>query len=162
MINDKETQDENDRSSDTKKKLFTLKSPRSYWDVLVYHLPLGFASALALMLPYLVPLKHFPAVPCTFLYLTGIPCPFCGFTRSVWAISHGKLWAALVNCPLSIVVYFFVLVCFVWNAFALVSRTIVFPGSFFSLIAVKKKLIATVVFLLFAGNWFYRIGMGFY
>ncbi len=162
MTNHKKTQKEKGREGDKKGKLFTLKSPRSYWDILVYHLPLGFASASALALPYLILLKHFPAVPCTFRHLTGIPCPFCGFTRSFWAISHGELWAAVVNCPLSVVVYFLVLVCFIWNVFALVSAVIVFPGPFFSAMAVKKKLIVTVVFLLFAGNWFYRLGMGIY
>ncbi len=152
----------NGRADDKRGTLFTLRRPSSYWGVLVYHLPLGFASALALALPYLIPLQHFPAVPCTFLSLTGIPCPFCGFTRSFWAISHGELWIAVVNCPLSLVVYLVVLVCFIWNAYALLSGVLVFPGSFFSAMAVKKKLIVTVVCLLFAGNWLYRIGMGFY
>ena len=40
-----------------------------------------------------------PALPCPLRSLTGLPCPFCGMTRSVTAAIHLRLDEALVLNP---------------------------------------------------------------
>jgi hypothetical protein len=42
--------------------------------------------------------------PCPLRTLTGIPCPFCGMTRSVTAVVHGHLGASLALNPAGILV----------------------------------------------------------
>lgn len=134
--------------------------PRSYWDVVVYHLPLAIISGIALFLPYVVTPEKLPLVPCTFHYLTGIPCPLCGFTRSFWSIATGEWWLALVNCPLSFAIYFFVAALFVWNATALIFRVVLFPGPMFQMLRAYRGKIAGIVCVLFFLNWVYRLAMG--
>jgi len=43
----------------------------------------------------------FPAVPCGFRTLTGLPCPFCGGTRAAHALLHGDLAGAAHLNPLA-------------------------------------------------------------
>jgi hypothetical protein len=134
--------------------------PRSYWDVVVHHLPLAVISGTALFLPYVVTLKNLPLVPCTFLHLTGFPCPFCGFTRSFWGIATGEWAGALANCPLAFGVYFFTVVLFVWNASALLSRVVLLPGPRLRSTPARRRFIAGIVCSLFLLNWGYRLVMG--
>jgi hypothetical protein len=37
------------------------------------------------------PFVHHLTPPCPFHALTGLWCPFCGGTRAVWALAHGRL-----------------------------------------------------------------------
>jgi hypothetical protein len=37
--------------------------------------------------------------PCGFAYVTGIPCPSCGFTTTFALAAHGRLLAAVKNQP---------------------------------------------------------------
>ena len=134
--------------------------PRSYWDVVVHHLPLAVISGTALILPYGVTPQNLPLIPCTFLRLTGIPCPFCGFTRSFWAIATGEWGAALANCPLAFGVYFFTVLLFVWNVSALMNRIVLLPGPVFRSTPARHRKIAGIVCGLFLLNWGYRLLMG--
>ena len=134
--------------------------PRSYWDVIVYHLPLAVISGSALLLPYLVTPRSLQFIPCTFLRLTGIPCPFCGFTRSFWAVAAGEWGTALTNCPLVFGVYFFTVVLFVWNASALIFSIVLLPGPVFRSTPARRRKIAGFVCGLFLLNWGYRLIMG--
>ena len=43
-------------------------------------------------------------VLCPFRFLTGLPCPGCGMTRSVVALLHGDLAASLFYHPLGVAV----------------------------------------------------------
>ena len=52
------------------------------------------AARLALQLPIWIP-------PCGLRTLTGIPCPMCGSTRSLAAISHLELTQAMAFNPLT-------------------------------------------------------------
>lgn len=56
----------------------------------------GFTIAL---LPYAQRLAAF-LPPCPFRAVTGIPCPTCGTTRALVALSRGQLAQALVNNPM--------------------------------------------------------------
>lgn len=134
--------------------------PRSYWDVVVHHLPLAVISGTALFLPYIVTLEKLPLIPCTFLHLTGFPCPLCGFTRSFWAIATGEWEFALANCPLSFAVYLFVAIIFIWNASALVFHVVLIRGPRFQLTSAHRRITMGIVLLLLLLNWAYRLAMG--
>lgn len=46
-----------------------------------------------------VPFERLPS-PCVFFHLTGLPCPTCGMTRSVIALTHLNLSRAVQMNPL--------------------------------------------------------------
>jgi hypothetical protein len=134
--------------------------PRSYWDVVVHHFPLAAISGTALFLPYVAARQDLPLIPCTFLNLTGLPCPFCGFTRAFWSIATGAWGKALVECPLAFGIYLFVAGLFVWNASAMVLRVVLLPGPRFHTPPGRSARIAGIVCGLFLLNWAYRLIMG--
>lgn len=43
--------------------------------------------------------------PCTFLYLTGIPCPFCGMTTSWTHAAHLDVFSAVRTQPMGVVLF---------------------------------------------------------
>jgi hypothetical protein len=63
---------------------------------------LGQVAAGALLAAALVPVGWLEAAPllCPFRLLTGLPCPGCGLTRSVVALAHADLTAAVHLHPL--------------------------------------------------------------
>ena len=134
--------------------------PSSYWTVVVYHLPLALIPAVALLLPYGAALEKLPQIPCTFLHLTGYPCPLCGFTRSFWAIATGQWGIAFANSPLTFVVYFTVWGVFLWNAMALVSGVVLSRGPLLRLGPGYRRKAVAMILLLLTANWAYRISMG--
>jgi hypothetical protein len=136
------------------------RRPRSYWDVVVYHLPLTVVTGGALLLPYAAPLEQLPLIPCTFLHLTGWPCPLCGFTRSFWAIATGHWGFAIANCPLAIGVYLCVVLLFLWNAAALIIGVVLLRGPMLQWAPIYRRKTAAGVLLLFLLNWVYRMAMG--
>jgi hypothetical protein len=62
---------------------------------------LAFALSFLLNAPRL---ENLPLI-CLWRGLFGLPCPFCGLTRSVSEISHGRLTAALGYHPFGPLVY---------------------------------------------------------
>jgi len=67
-------------------------------------------SALLLALPILKILNpSLPALPCGFKYLTGLPCLFCGGTRSACAALRGDFAYSLYLNALSIPILAFML-----------------------------------------------------
>ena len=77
------------------------------WTGQVAHLVTpGRAAALVLAAAALAPpawLQHAPVL-CPFRLATGLPCPGCGITRSLVALAHGDLSAAIYFHPLGAVV----------------------------------------------------------
>ena len=131
--------------------------PDSYWDVVVAHLPLALITGLGLVLSTWVPCDSLPLKKCIFLQLTGLPCPFCGFTRSFWAISAGDWHWALCNCPLSMGVYGLAAALFVWNSAALLLGVRMKSG-FYGLF--KSTYTWWIIAALFFLNWVYRVSLG--
>ena len=136
------------------------RRPRSYWSVVVYHLPLTVVTGGALLLPHIMPPDRLPLIPCTFLHLTGWPCPLCGFTRSFWALATGQWGYALANCPLALGVFFTVLLLFLWNAAAMIFGVVLLRGPSLQIAPAHHRKAAGAVFLLFLLNWFFRLAMG--
>jgi hypothetical protein len=144
-------------------RLFSIASwlrPRSYWDVVVLHLPLGLIAAIALLLPYCASLERLPAIPCTFLHLTGYPCPLCGFTRSFWAIATGQWAFAFANCPMAFPVFLSVVIVLFWNVTALLFGVVLSRGPLLQLTPKYRRKAAVTVLLLFSLNWAYRLAVG--
>lgn len=141
-------------------RLAAWRRPRSYWDVVVFHFPLALIFGGALLLPHVVPLNKLPLIPCTFLDMTGYPCPLCGFTRSFWAIANGQWWEATANCPLAYLVYLLVVTMAVWHVTALAFNVILSRGPMLQPIPAHRRWIVVSLICLFMLNWLYRLGMG--
>jgi len=131
--------------------------PDSYWDVVVAHLPLALITGIALLLPHLISCDLLPLKECTFLSLTGYPCPFCGFTRSFWAIAEGDWGFAVNNAPLACLTYIATVLLFAWHITALLIRVRVVSGLFHLLKSFHAGWLIVAMLVL---NWAYRLGLG--
>ena len=131
--------------------------PDLYWDVVVAHFPIALVTGLGLFLPLWVSCRSLPLLRCTFLAVTGFPCPFCGFTRSFWAISSGDWYYAAVNYPLSLGIYGLTALFFAWHATALLLG-IRMESRACQLY--KSPITWWVTGALFFLNWVYRISSG--
>ena len=96
--------------------LFSHTRSQSRLDIIGTRLALALTTGIPLLLSFLVPINRLVLFECPFLNITGLPGPFCGFTRSIWAISAGDWVYATVNCPLSWPLYAALVGVFAWNA----------------------------------------------
>jgi len=134
------------------------RRPDSFWDVLGFHLPFFLISGLPLLFAHTIKLQHLPLVPCLFLKFFGFPCPFCGYTRSFWAMASGDVMFAFKNCPLACALYIACMLLFIWNAVAILSGMRFSPGKLFRLLSEKPAWIFLVCLVLM--NWGYRLMWG--
>ena len=134
--------------------------PPSYWEVAVPHLILAGLTGIPLLMSFVFPLNNLPLIPCTFLWLTGYPCPFCGFTRSIWAFSAGDWAYGLWNAPLSGIVYVTFAGVFIWNAIALVAGVRIQRGPMLQFNRRQANWIIAFISVLFLINWMYRLSLG--
>jgi hypothetical protein len=141
-------------------RLFVWYRPHSYWDVVVVHLPWVLISGIPLLMSFLIPLRKVPLMPCTLLRFTGYPCPFCGFTRSFWAVSSGEWAYALWNYPLAGILYVLFVVGFIWNTAALFGGIRIARGSAIRLDLLKIRYLIAFLSVLFLINWVYRLSFG--
>jgi len=132
--------------------------PDSFWDVLGAHLPFFIVSGLPLLFAHTMELQSLPLVPCLVLEIYGFPCPFCGYTRSFWAMASGDVMFAFKNCPLACALYMTCIIIFTWNAGAILSGMRVSPGKLFRRIPQKPAWIFLVCLVLV--NWGYRLTGG--
>jgi hypothetical protein len=137
--------------------LLSWSRPDSYWEVVVAHLPVALITGVALMLPHAAACDEIPLMKCTFLNLTGYPCPFCGLTRSFWAIANGNWAFAVHNAPLACLVYVVTAVLFAWHLAGLITRLRLRSGLFHLL---KSRLVIWLMIAMVALNWAYRLGSG--
>src|SRR5262245_47796627 len=72
-------------------------------DTRKHELRLAAAGMLAVAAAWRVLPVH-PPFKCPLLTITGIPCPFCGMTRSVVAFMHGDIVGSLRFNPAGILV----------------------------------------------------------
>ena len=140
--------------------LFSCSRPRSYWDVAGTHLPFALITGTALLLSHLVPRSLLPLKACAFLHLTGYPCPFCGFTRSFWAVSEGDWAFAVWNSPLTCLLFIIATLLFAWNAAGLLLGVKIVRGKIFRLKPVQARWAMVFGALLLFLNWGYRLYFG--
>jgi len=148
------------RGSGALRNWLSCSRPFSYWDVVGAHLLPAVIAGFPLMLSFLVPLKYVPMIPCTFLQFAGYPCPFCGFTRSFWAISNGDWAFAVYNYPLAGALYVLIVLVFAWNMAGLVLGKILIRGRALRLNPGRMKLLVVSAILILILNWAYRLSAG--
>ena len=135
--------------------------PSSYWDVVIPHMLFAMITGIPVIVSFLFPINAMPLIPCTFLKLTGYPCPFCGFTRAFWSMSSGDFQSALGNTPLAVLLYIVFILFFLINTTALITGLRISRGNLLRFNRRKARWITFSVFFLIILNWFYRVIMGF-
>jgi hypothetical protein len=134
--------------------------PRSYWDVVGKHLPLALLSGMALLVAGLVPLDLLPIGACTFLDLTGYPCPFCGFSRSFWAMARWDWAYAFHEAPLGCLFYVTVVLTFGVNALGLLLVRQIRLSRLLWPQGINARWAFIIVSILLLLNWCYRLALG--
>jgi hypothetical protein len=141
-------------------RLLVWQRPRSWWDAAGVHLPLALAAGLPVLLPFVTSPDRLPLRACTMLQLTGIPCPFCGFTRAFWAMAAGEWGRVLSNCPLAMPLYLGLAAIFIWNTSALLAGVRLGRGRLLTLPGVRPGFLIAGLLLLLGLNWLFRLGQG--
>ena len=134
--------------------------PRSYWDVVGAHLPLALITGIALLLSNWVSINLLPLKPCIFLQLTDYPCPFCGITRSFWAMAEGDWAFAVSNSPFACLLYIAVVLVFAWNITGLLKGVKITRGRLLRIGVCRVSRAINIISILIILNWAYRLGMG--
>jgi len=134
--------------------------PHSYLSVAGYHLLPAIITGTALLLADLIPRYFLPAISCLFLRFTGYPCPFCGFTRSFWAMADSNWEFAFSNCPLACLLYIAVIIVFSWNTSALMLGIIIKRGKLLQIESDKRGWVVLFFSALIILNWIYRLSSG--
>ena len=129
-------------------------------DLVSTRIALVLAAGLPLMLTFLVPINRLIQVECPFLTITGLPCPFCGFTRSLWAISAGDWHYAMVNCPLAWLLYTWLVILFGYTAGSIIIGFKNSRPAILNLTRRRTNRIAVITTALILLNWLYRLSLG--
>ena len=138
----------------------TIAPPRIGPDIVGMQLALALTAGIPLLLSFLVPIKRLGMFECPFFNITGLPGPFCGFTRSIWAISAGDWVFATVNCPLAWLLYAALISVFTWNAGCLLLGGNMTGKFILSSNRNRENLIAGIAITLILLNWIYRLSLG--
>jgi hypothetical protein len=100
---------------------------------------------------------HEPDV-CLFKYLTDIPCPSCGSSRSVIAILHGDIHEAFYLNPLGFLIFGIMLITPFWIAGDVLLKRSSFLNFYLQVeILLKRKWIAIPAVLMILINWIWNI-----
>jgi hypothetical protein len=113
-----------------------------------------------LLLSFLIPINRLVLFECPFLNVTGLPGPFCGFTRSIWAISAGNWVYATVNCPLAWLLYAALVGVLAWNAGSILVGTKPTSRNMLRLNRLWTNRAIGIVVALVLINWIYRLCLG--
>ena len=134
--------------------------PRTRLDIVGMRLALVLTTGIPLLLSFLAPINRLALFECPFFNITGLPGPFCGFTRSIWAISAGDWVFATVNCPLAWLLYAALISVFTWNAGRLLLGGNMTGKFILSTNRNRANRIAGVAVTLILLNWIYRLSLG--
>ena len=140
--------------------LFPHTRSQSRLDIIGTRLALALTTGIPLLLSFLVPINRLVLFECPFLNITGLPGPFCGFTRSIWAISAGDWVYATINCPLSWPLYAALVGVFAWNAGHMLLGIKTTRPSILRLNRVRANRAIGIVIALVLLNWIYRLSFG--
>ncbi|MBK9139339.1 MAG: DUF2752 domain-containing protein [Verrucomicrobia bacterium] len=108
--------------------------------------------ALALIAAHVIELWQVPLPRCTTRSLTGVPCPFCGSTRTLMAAARGDLATAAALNPLVFIGLLAIPVWLVALALERLAGRPLLPLSLARWHRVRWGWVLTVVLL---ANWFY-------
>jgi len=141
--------------------LFRVTRPQGYGQVALRHLPWVVLSGMVLLASFFLPLDKFSVCTCAFLWLTGYPCPTCGWTRGFIAMANGHWMTVLHDCPLAAGLYGLTALIFAWNAAALILGVNVERGRWLSVSGKQGGWLFGLTCLMVLANWIYRLAMGF-
>jgi hypothetical protein len=134
--------------------------PRTRPDIVGIRLAWVLTTGIPLLLSFLVPINRLGLFECPFLNITGLPGPFCGFTRSIRAISAGDWGFATANCPLAWLLYAGLISVFTWNAGRLLLGGNMTGKFILSTNRNRANRIAGIAITLILLNWIYRLSLG--
>lgn len=98
---------------------------------------------------------------CLFKRITTLPCPSCGTTRAIVALSHGNLLASLLLNPLGYLSAAIMLIAPLWILADLLTRTSSFYRFYLAAERLlRKKYIAIPAILLVLANWVWNVVKG--
>ena len=134
--------------------------PRTRPDIVGIRLAWVLTTGIPLLLSFLVPINRLALFECPFFNITGLPGPFCGFTRSTWAISAGDWAYATVNCPLAWLLYAALVSVFTWNAICVLLGIKRKKPTLLNLTRAQANRAAGITSILILLNWIYRLSLG--
>ena len=126
-------------------------------EIVGIRLALALTTGIPLLLSFRVSINRFVLFECPFLNITGLSGPFCGFTRSIWAISAGDWAYATANCPLAWLLYAALVGGFAWNAVCMLPGIKMTRPWILSLTRVQANRTVGIVLALILLNWMYRL-----
>ena len=100
---------------------------------------------------------RFPALPCPFKTISGIPCPGCGGTRAASSLLHGHAIEALETNPLSVLAVLFLACSFCWLSWDIARGTSTYWRLYRVPWSRPARVIAIAILLL---NWAWNIYKG--
>lgn len=135
--------------------LVEIKTPSRYGEVLRTHLPY-----LLITLPFLLGARMIPmgmrlAPTCMFKRTTGLPCPFCGYTRAFQRIARLEVWTALSDNPGAFVLFVFMMAVMLWNMAGLLAGKRILPGALLRI--GNRRLVIGGIATFFVLNWIFRL-----
>jgi hypothetical protein len=94
--------------------------------------------------------------PCTFRYLTGVPCPSCGMTTSFALLMHGDLENSLRANAVGTLLALIGLAVVPWSVASLLRKRLVF------IVSIERAAIGFVVLfvVLLLTRWLVVLGLG--
>ncbi|QYJ67826.1 DUF2752 domain-containing protein [Flavobacterium litorale] len=103
--------------------------------------------------------NHTPA--CLFKNTTGVPCPSCGNTRSIIALTEGNISEALLINPLGIIVASIMLIFPLWLLYDVsLKKDTLYKNYLKFEKTIKTKHLAIVLVVLVIINWIWNIQKG--
>lgn len=139
---------------------FVIERPANRWDVVGVHLPGALISGVILIASAVLPSRGLPGPICFFLRVTGLPCPFCGSTRTFIAMGHGHFHDAMIQSPFAAALFVVVAVVFLWNATPLLAGFTIKSGDALNLSKQSRYWLAGALIVALTANWLYRIFSG--
>ena len=124
------------------------------------HFPFTLVSGLFLLAAMFAPLRRLPLPACSFLQLTGYPCPFCGGTRAFVDMAHGRFLEAFAGHPLAALLYAMLILVFAWHSAAMLFGVVLRRGRVFCLSKGGRRLGWGLAALALIGVWIYRLNLG--
>lgn len=98
---------------------------------------------------------------CLIKQITGFPCPSCGTSRSVLALTDGNFQHAIMTNPLGFIVFAIMLILPLWMLFDLATKRSSMHICYLkSEEALKQKMIAIPLICLALINWIWNINKG--
>ncbi len=139
---------------------FYLHRTGSYAESAEKHLIPALASGAVLLLANLPLGEVLPDRWCLFAALTGLPCPFCGFTRAASAMAGGDWALALSISPLTAVLYVLAALILAWHGSALLLGVRLEPVPLLRAGTGRGTALTWLATLLLLLNWTYRLILG--